>query len=104
MPSPLSPHFDLSLELDGVTYLLELRWNSRADAWFLMLYTAEGDLVLGSRKVVTDFPLWGRCRDARRPKGQLLAVDTAGEQLDAGLEDLGGRVQLLYFTAAELGA
>lgn len=96
------PHFDLTVTLDGVAFTIEFRWNQRALAWFVLLYTAERELIFGSRKLVTDWSLWRQSRDARRPAGNLIAVDTTNANADAGLNDLGTRVQVLYFAAGEL--
>ncbi len=97
------PHFDLQVELEGTTYTLELRWNTRAEAWFLMVIDAQGETVIRSGlRVVADHPL--RLYEAdRQPPGLLVAADTSGAGEDPGLHDLGARVQLFYFTAAELG-
>lgn len=96
------PHFALSVELDRETFKLSFRWNARAAAWFMAIDTPEGSPIQGSKRLAVDFPLNVRSRDARRPAGNLVAVDTSDKQLEAGLEDLGGRVQLLYYVAGEL--
>lgn len=90
------PHYDFSVDLDGRTYTLELRWNERAGAWFLSTYDAEGVPVVSGRKVVLYSPLLGHTVDPRRPPGELFAIDTTGSDLDPGRYDLGGRVLLVY--------
>lgn len=99
-----SPDVDLQVELDGVTYTLGLQWNERDGAWYLSISTAEGELLVAGRKVVLDALLLSRYRDARLPRGALMAIDTSGELEEPGLEDLGVRVKLLYFTEAERAA
>lgn len=98
------PHFDFAVELDGVSYLIELAWNLRDLAWYLTLKTAEGEHLVSGRKLVVDMPAWNRFKDPRVPPGVLLAVDTAGSLEDPGLEDLGigRRVRLIYTPASEL--
>lgn len=95
-------HYDMQLTLDGVAYTFEFRWNTRAGAWFMDIQTDEGEHIVSSIKVVIDLPLGARSRDARKPAGALFAVDTSGKGLDPGVSDLGERVQLVYFTKAEL--
>lgn len=103
IPLPNSvPLFELQIELDGVTYSLELRWNARAGAWFAHLRDAEGGVLVMGRRVVVDFPLFSRTQKAGAPPGQLVAVDTSGKQQDPVLDDLGARVRLIYVTEAEL--
>lgn len=96
------PDFDFQVDLDGATYTIALAWNERDAAWYLTLQTAEEETILASRKVVIDLPLWSRFKDPRLPPGVLLAIDTTGAGLDAGLDDLGRRVQLLYYSATEI--
>lgn len=97
-----APHFQVQMELEGVSYTLTFRWNERDTAWYLTLGDGEG-VELVTSKVVIDLPLFGRRRSvAGRPPGTFVAVDTTGAGRDAGYEDLGDRVQLLYFDASEV--
>lgn len=96
------PHLDLTAQIEGTTYTLTFRWNERAASWFFTLADADGDPIFEGVRVCVDFPLGFRCKDARMPLGGFVAVDTSGKSLDPGLADLGDRVQILYFEAAEL--
>lgn len=95
-------HYDMQVVLDGTTYTLELRWNTRASAWFMHIFTEAGDPIVCGVRVVVDQPLGARTRDARRPSGFMFAVDTSGKHVDPTIDDLGERVQIIYLTAAEL--
>lgn len=93
---PGEPFYDFSIDLEGSTFLFTFRWNDRAGAWFMTVGNEAGDIFLADRKVVLRFPLLLRSVDARLPKGELLAVDTAGSDVEPGLADLGDRVILTY--------
>jgi hypothetical protein len=95
-------HYDMQVTLDGVIYTLELRWNRREGFWYMSLLLEDGTPLVLSLKLVLDHPLGCRCRDARRPPGALIAVDTSTQHLDPGLSDLGSRVLLVYFEKVEL--
>ena len=96
-------YFDIQAPLDGATYTLEMRWNTRALAWFMRLLNEQADtIIVGDTKVVADWPI-ALYITGRLPPGLLVFWDTSGAGLDPGLNDLGQRVQLLYYTAAELG-
>jgi hypothetical protein len=97
------PFYHFQVDLDEVTYGLELRWNYQAAAWFLSLYTSEDELILASQKVTVDWPIGSRHADGRLPPGVLIFLDTTGAHEDPGESDLGGRCVLLYFSEAELG-
>jgi hypothetical protein len=60
-----------------------------------------GVRLLSGRRVVVSLPLLARLRDPRLPAGELTAVDTTGANADPGVNDLGGRVRLLYFERAD---
>jgi hypothetical protein len=98
------PHFDFEYVLDGVNYVFEFRWNDRAGEWFFDVRLEDGTDVLSGLKVVLDFPLGARSRHASRPPGMLIAFDSSGKQAEAGLEDLGSRVRILYFDKSEINA
>lgn len=99
-----APHYEIEVELDGAAFRLAFRWNDRAEAWLLDVSDVDGVALLTSRRVVVDLPLLARFRDPRLPAGELIAVDTASTGADPSFEDLGERVVLLYFPAADLPA
>ena len=101
---PLDPtltHYDEQITLDGVTYTLEFRWNTRAAAWFMNILTEQGDPITAGIRIVVDMPLGLRSSDTRKPKGLLFAVDTSGERREPVIDDFGTRVVLLYHPLAE---
>lgn len=103
---PLTPegsdHFAFTAELDGVTYGFEFLWGYRDSKWYFSVNDAEGEPIVSHRKAVVSFPLLARFKREDLPPGALLLQDTAGGSEDPALDDLGTRVQLLYYTAAEL--
>lgn len=95
-------HYSMQVVLDGLTYTMEFRWNTRDAAWFLDLATEDGTPVASGVRVVVGFPLCARVTGANRLPGVLIARDTSGRGIGPGLADLGDRVKLLYFTRDEL--
>jgi len=103
LPLPTgNPYFSVDVELDTLNYVLEFAWNERASAWFVSMTTSGGDVIFSGRKLVLDWPLWFRVVDNRLPGGILLATDTSGVGLEAGVNDLGARVEVAYVTAEEV--
>lgn len=103
MPHILSVRPDLRkqrqrVDLDGITYRIDLTWRDRARGWYLDLYTQDGAPIALGRRVTADWsPLHGTT-DPRIPPGLLQAVGPD----DYTREDLGDRLQLIYFTEEEL--
>lgn len=91
----------IEIALDGEPYVLRARWNSRDAAWYLDAWERDGTtpiafgikLVLGVRLGSTfQHPLF---------LGGLFLVDDSGTGVEAGLNDLGTRVNLVHFTVAD---
>lgn len=100
----VTPHFELQVTLEDVTYTLELRWNERASAWFMNVLDAEGVTMLqAGLRLVADWML-GSFNVGAQPPGAFVARDTSGLGIDPTLEDLGTRVQLLYFSTEDLAS
>jgi hypothetical protein len=98
------PHYTEVFQLDGVTFTLQFDWNSRASSWYMSIYDGGGTLLAAGRRLTCDFPPLARFHDRRMPAGLITVVDTSGQQLDPGIDDLGARVVLLYFTYADVAA
>lgn len=96
------PYFDVQADLDGATYVLTLRWNTRSLGWILDVADSSETTIVSGVRVVVDFPILAY-QGTRRPPGALLFSDTSGEGVDPGADDLGDRVRLYYLTAAEIG-
>ncbi|MBW2672064.1 MAG: hypothetical protein JRD89_01445 [Deltaproteobacteria bacterium] len=102
---PITPGVPLatfSSKLDGVSYNFRLVYNGREGLFRISIATVDGAAIQAGRKIVTGFDLLRGNTHAARPPGLLMAIDTEGGDLDPGLDDLGGRVLLVYTPEAEL--
>lgn len=97
-------NYAMSTVLDEVVYTFVVRWNGRASSWFFDLYDVDGEIIIAGVRIVTGVMLGRRSTDPRMPKGAIMAHDLSGEGLDAGRDDLGTRVRLYYYPAADLEA
>jgi hypothetical protein len=96
-----SAYYDFSIELDGALYRFDFRWNERAYSWFCSLFDSEDSPIRQGMRVRPGLPLLMYVSDARKPPGLLLPVDTTGKNTPPGLTELGTRVLIYYFSAAE---
>ena len=92
-----SPAYEQQSELDGELYTLELLWNERDAAWYLSVGDIAGALIASGIKLVPNWPLLRKVVDARRPAGEIMALDTTGEGLTR--DNLGSAVRLIYIDA-----
>lgn len=94
---PGEPNYRVSTSLAGKQYLLDVRWNGRDEAWYLDISTEDGEPLRRGIKVVLGALLGGRAVDDRLPQGVFQAVDLTNSGRDAGLDDLGDRVQIYFY-------
>lgn len=96
------PAFTTQVQLEGTTYTLSFRWNTRGQAWFMVVLNDEADTVLvGETRCVVGFPI-NAYLTGRQPPGVFVFDDTSRQGKDPGLTDLGGRVQLVYLPSTAL--
>lgn len=96
------PHFDFTVSLDGTAYKFLFRWNTRGSVWYMSVSLDDDTPLFMGVAVVVNWPLGYRCRHPQKPKGLLMAFDDANTKKDPGLNDLGARVNVLYFDASEV--
>lgn len=90
--------------LDGVDYVMRFDWLQRMGRWVLHLSDSSGVAIRTGMVLNIDALLLRGVTDPRRPRGELVVIDTTNtHDADPGFSDLGGRFVLLYADAAELG-
>lgn len=99
---PNEDYYVIEQQFDDTQYRLTLKWNERAQLWFLDLHLLNGYAVqLGTPITLRTF-LTRFCRDAAAPKGDLIAIEQDNSLAEPGQRDFGSRVLLYYLTAADI--
>ena len=106
---------EFSVSLDGVEYVVRLTWQDRDESWYIDVRTVALAPVAGAMglRVATGVPLLAQVVTKPRPAGELIAIDTLGEDKDPDLDDFGFnenlpeneralRVQLVYLSADDV--
>ena len=104
----LIPTFDdelwtQSTTLEGTTYVLTFQFNWTTSAWYMSIADASGVDIYNGVKFTVGIPLLFRCKDIRRPPGELFIISNTTDTSPPGLFDLlpgSGRCQLYYIDAA----
>ena len=101
--STSSPNYTQRVALDGREYVLRIRWNQRAEKWFMNIADSDGVMIVSGLKLVLNVVVGGLFRgvDPRMPPGGFLLVDNTDQERDPGLTELGLRVFLVYIEAVD---
>lgn len=91
--------YSLVIDLDGTNYRLGFAYNLRCDRWFMSISGTDGTQMLAGIPILTNCDLGTRFKSAALPPGMFLAFDESGNNANAGRNDLGDNVKLLYRAA-----
>ena len=98
---PSDPSYEFVTSLGVATYTVGVRWNGRDGAWYLDLADADGDPIRSGLKIALGVLIGDRSTDPRWPAGVFLVTESSGTGLDAGIDDLGARVRVLFLSYAD---
>lgn len=93
--------YEFSADIDGVSYLFDVRWNSRDQAFYFNLFEDDGEPIAYGLKVVLGTLIGETTPHGLFRNGIIVAVDTTQESREATFDDLGTRVQVRYIPVAE---
>ncbi len=100
--APSIPHYEAGLTIGTVQYRINVRWNGRMGLFFMDLMDVDGNHIRSGMAMVLGTFLGRQSASADFPPGAFMLTDTSGEGVDAGIDDLGSRVQMHYLTDEEL--
>jgi hypothetical protein len=97
------PNFRQSTNLDGTEFLFDFRWSQREQRYYVDVKDANGNLLVGCVKLVSNFPLLNSRRSfsASLPIGELALLDESAAPKDPQSLDLS---RLFTFLYADAGA
>lgn len=101
---PSVPSYRFGTVLNGDPFIIDVHWNGRDEAWYMDVLAEDETPIRHGIKILLGSPLGRRTIDPRFPRGMFLASDLSGEGRDAGLDDLGTRVVVYFFTPEEIQA
>ena len=84
------------VELESENFIMRIRYNKRAQAWFVDLFDTDNNAIVFGRRAVIDWPIYQQFRHLATPNGFTKFVDTTNTKVEAGRNELGTRVVMLY--------
>ncbi len=104
---PDEPNYTITPTLDGTIYQLTFRISERESCYYLDLALNDGTQLIGGKKVVCMYTLWGRHRyNPLVPQGHLVCMPSTGqsdEPPNLGELGVGRRCVLFYTPLSEAG-
>lgn len=91
-------NYILACAIDDAQYNFDVRWNSRDEAWYFDMYEDDDTPVVLNVKVVCGVQLGRRSQHRFFDDHMLTAIDTSGQGVDPGYDDLNSRVVLVVTT------
>lgn len=92
---PDAPESKQSVQLDGTTYQIRLRWNFVAGAWSMDLLTRGGSLLVSGLRLVRGQLLLQQFTNDALPAGDFFVYDVASREGDYS-DFIEGRAVLVY--------
>lgn len=95
---PLSPGIadqQIDISLDNKLLTLRVTWNDLGGYWYLVLSHRDGNTIVGTVKMVKNFPLLERYKLAV-PAGELIFFDNNSGKLRPDFDSLGRDHLLIY--------
>lgn len=95
LPTNEEPHFVITMQLEGQSYLFNFDWNSRTEVWTISITNTDGTAVIEGQTLAVGLDILRTIPNTldHVPPGQLVCVAPSD---DPGLEDIGDAF-LLYF-------
>ena len=82
--------------------MIDLRWNTRDAAWYMDLLEEDETPIVMGKKIVLGVAIGARSALASFPPGLIVAGDLSGFGSEPGIDDLGDRVRVYFFSNEEL--
>jgi len=88
--------YSMRVELDQKIFILSFRYNARMDKWVMDIYDDQGNTLMHGIVLYTNFPLAYGIVSDDLPQGEFVCVHITGDDIDAGRDNFGTDVKLLY--------
>jgi hypothetical protein len=99
---PGIPHQSIEVTLAGTPMVVEARWNAVDAAYYLDFYDADNNPIARSLKVVLGANLVNRSTHELLRGRAVFAVNYSDTYAECGIDDLGARIQVVFFTEMDM--
>lgn len=92
-------NYDFKTTLEGLVYSFRMQWNQRFNRWVMSLSDGNDQPLIQGVPVLSGPIVLEQYVTEGLPPGAILFLDTSGENIDPGRDDLGDRVRMFYITS-----
>jgi hypothetical protein len=92
------PFYTFGITLAGVQYFMTMRYNSRADRWFLDVADSQRTPVVTGLPLLVDRRLLQQYPTLPVPYGELIVTDDSGRDLDPTIQSFINDHSLIFLT------
>lgn len=92
----LRPNYSFKIDLEGVTYTLSFRYNTRDIIWTMDIADEGGTIILSGIPLVLGTILLERFPNSNIPPGDLFVLNLEDENAEATRDNFGTDVLLMY--------
>lgn len=95
-------NYRLVVPFNNIPTIIDTRWSARDEAWYLDFRQEDETPIILGVKVVLGVNLGRQSTDPFFQSQMFVPFDTSGADIEAGFDDLGGRVIVQRLTIADL--
>lgn len=88
--------YEFTIDLENVTYTLRFKFNERMNLWIMDIADSVNEDIVNGVPVQSNIDIFGQIVSDDIPPGQFIAIDETGADRDAGEDDLGNDIKLIY--------
>jgi hypothetical protein len=93
---PLRANYSMKLDLDGVTYTLSFRYNTRFAFWSMDIADAGETMILSSIPLLLGTIFLNKFPNSNIPQGELFMLNLENENEEATRDNFGIDALLMY--------
>ena len=94
------PSYQFRVDLDGTTYTLSIRYNTRMDRWIMDFNDENNSPLITGIILILGTSLLDRFAKAELPDGHLFLINIENENTEGNRDNFSNNVQLFYEEAA----
>lgn len=93
--------YQFSIDLDGVTYNMKVKYVERVDLWFMDILDVSENPIVTGMPIQTNVDILAQITSEEKPQGSFIAIDETGNNRDASVDTLGNDIKLIYEEASD---